>query len=283
MVKRIKSFISVFLVCVIMLSFAGVSVNADEADLYTIRFVDENGTELQSSGWEYGETPSYSGETPTKEADDWYSYEFKGWTPEITEVTGNATYTAVYNSTLIEYIARFVDENGETVAEITYTIETETKKITPPPVPEKEGFDGEWYPNIKYYGTFDPGGMTFTPIYDSLMAIWLDEWSYKNEIGYKESQKLEADGRYIPKDAEIHWFVNGEDVGTGWEYTVEKPTENYTVIVKVLDKNGNVIARSPLPVNVTVRNGFFDKIQWFFETIFDFPFKIIAAIINWLP
>ncbi|MBQ6265199.1 MAG: hypothetical protein IJK60_07105 [Clostridia bacterium] len=95
--------------------------------------------------------------------------------------------------------------------------------------------------------------MTFTPIYDSLRAIWIEDWSYKNEIGYKESQTLEADGRYIPKDAEIHWFVNGEDVGTGWEYTVKKPTKNYTVVVKAIDKNGNIIVRSPYPVNVTVR------------------------------
>ena len=131
------------MVCCVLFSLIGVNVNADTADLYTVKFVDEDGAELQSSEWEYGETPSYSGETPTKEADDWYSYEFKGWTPEITEVTGNATYTATYTATPIEYIARFVDENGETVAEITYTIETETKEITPPPVPEKEGFDGE--------------------------------------------------------------------------------------------------------------------------------------------
>ena len=263
------------MVCCVLLSSTGVSVNATES--YTIRFVDEDGAELQSSGWEYGETPSYSGEDPTKEADDWYSYEFKGWTPEITEATGDAIYTATYTATPIEYIAKFVDENGKTVAEIPYTIET--KEITPPPVPEKKGFYGKWSPEIfyiNYFGAFDPGGMTFTPFYISASTIFIEP-DY-DIISYKETQNYWAVVGDLPvDDFEIHWYVNGEDVGTGWEHTVEKPTENYTVIVKVLDKNGNEIVRSPFPMNVTVRNGFFDKLQWLFETIFYSPFKIIAA------
>ncbi|MBQ9814660.1 MAG: InlB B-repeat-containing protein, partial [Lachnospiraceae bacterium] len=83
---------------------------------YTITFVDEDGTTvLQSGKVLYGETPVYTGETPTKEADAQYTYSFKGWTPEIAEVTGDATYTAVYEQTVNKYTIKFVDEDGSTV------------------------------------------------------------------------------------------------------------------------------------------------------------------------
>ena len=65
---------------------------------YTITFKNEDGTELQSSLVPYGETPVYSGETPTKATDGQYAYEFAGWDIGIVPVTGDAVYTASYNA-----------------------------------------------------------------------------------------------------------------------------------------------------------------------------------------
>ena len=48
-------------------------------------------------------TPEYNGATPTKDFDGKYYYDFKGWTPEITAVTGDATYTAVFEKADINY------------------------------------------------------------------------------------------------------------------------------------------------------------------------------------
>jgi hypothetical protein len=50
-----------------------------------------------------GATPEYNGATPTKAFDGKYYYDFKGWTPEITAVTGDATYTAVFEKADINY------------------------------------------------------------------------------------------------------------------------------------------------------------------------------------
>ena len=80
--------------------------------VYTIKFVDEDGTELQSGEVAYGETPVYNGSTPTKAATAQYTYTFAGWTPTITAVTGEATYKATYTSTVNEYTVIFADWNG---------------------------------------------------------------------------------------------------------------------------------------------------------------------------
>lgn len=53
---------------------------------YTIMFYDDDGTFLKSQTLAYGATPSY---TPEKAG-----HKFTGWTPEITAVVGEASYTA---------------------------------------------------------------------------------------------------------------------------------------------------------------------------------------------
>ena len=63
---------------------------------YTVLFLDEDGTELDRQTVDYGSTPTYQGETPTKESDEQYSYTFAGWSPRIVAVTKDATYTATY-------------------------------------------------------------------------------------------------------------------------------------------------------------------------------------------
>lgn len=79
---------------------------------YKIVFVNANGEQLQTSEVEYGETPAYTGETPTKAADAQYTYSFTGWTPKIARVTGNATYTATFSEKVNEYIITFKNEDG---------------------------------------------------------------------------------------------------------------------------------------------------------------------------
>ena len=82
---------------------------------FTVQFLDYDGTELQSSSVNYGETPAYNGTTPVREADAQYTYTFSGWDPEIAAVTSDQTYTAQYSTTVNQYIVTATAAEGGTV------------------------------------------------------------------------------------------------------------------------------------------------------------------------
>ena len=64
---------------------------------YTVQFVDEAGNVLETKTYHYGDT--VEAPTPTKDADETYTYAFTGWDKEVTAVSGNATYTASFEAT----------------------------------------------------------------------------------------------------------------------------------------------------------------------------------------
>ena len=69
---------------------------SEELRYYTVRFLNEDGTVLQTITAGYGSTPSYTGSDPVK-GDD---YMFIGWQPAIAAVTGDIDYIAQFKSTL---------------------------------------------------------------------------------------------------------------------------------------------------------------------------------------
>ena len=79
---------------------------------YLITFKNYNGTVLQKTNVPYGTMPEYTGTTPTKPRTQQYSYEFVGWSPELTEVAGATTYTAQFKAVLNQYTVVFLDEDG---------------------------------------------------------------------------------------------------------------------------------------------------------------------------
>ena len=134
---------------------------------YTITF--KNGTTtLQTSDVAYGTKPSYTGITPTKTSTTQYTYAFKGWNPTIVSVTGVATYTAVFDSTLRKYSVTF--KNGSTTLQTSevaygskpsYTGSTPTKTST---TQYTYTFKG-WNPTIASV----TDAATYTAVFDSTL------------------------------------------------------------------------------------------------------------------
>ena len=93
-----------------------VAVYEKTTNKYTVKWVDEDGTTLiDQKDYEYGAIPKFEGVEPTKAADAQYTYTFKGWDKDYTEVKGNQTYVAVYEKTTNKYTVKWVDEDGTTL------------------------------------------------------------------------------------------------------------------------------------------------------------------------
>ncbi|MCH5180137.1 MAG: hypothetical protein J1F32_02845 [Erysipelotrichales bacterium] len=87
---------------------------------YVVTWVNYNGDVLEvDEDVEYGTMPSFDSATPTKEGNEEINYIFSGWSPSISEVKGNATYTATFierhNGELIPGADPIVSEDGKTI------------------------------------------------------------------------------------------------------------------------------------------------------------------------
>lgn len=96
--KRSASFLLALVMIFSMFPTFGIHAHAEEGEeaataQYTIRFLNEDGSELQTQLVEEGTVPAYTGEALLKEG-----YAFVGWDPEIVAASADADYTAVFTA-----------------------------------------------------------------------------------------------------------------------------------------------------------------------------------------
>lgn len=145
---------------------------------YNIIWQNWNNTKLQEKSINYGEFPEYTGQTPTKPADQQYSYIFNNWSPEPSEVVCTSTYTATYDQTLRKYTIAWKNGDGN-VIETDYNVSYGETPVYNGSIPTKTStaqfnyvFDETWTPEIGIV----TGDKTYTANFTSILRTYTVDW-----------------------------------------------------------------------------------------------------------
>lgn len=146
----------------------------------TITFNDYNATKLESKTAKTGETPEFTGETPTR-----LGYTFNEWAPAISEARfSDTTYTATY--TRSSYKVSFYDENGTTLLEEKWVNIGDTPTFTGT-LPSKAG---------KHFARWEPTPVAVSNADQQYTAVY--------EINTYTIRFLDANGSAIQTETLTH-------------------------------------------------------------------------------
>lgn len=155
---------------------------------YNITWKNDDGSVIKTDEVAYGETPSFSGDTPTKDSNEQYSFSFKEWSPALSEVKGDATYTATYSSEVRKYTVTWKNYDGsilEIDENVTYGESPSYDGETP--VRNKgQGFTYAftgWSPIVESVHS----DQTYYASFENTPTFCFDTWEYELEEGYSLS------------------------------------------------------------------------------------------------
>ena len=191
---------------------------------YTVKFLNEDGSEISSVVYQYGQTP-VAPTNPTKTSTAEFTYTFAGWDKPIAQVQGDQTYRATFNATKNSYTITWQNEDGSLIDQT--TLEYGVVPTHADPVKENTAeytytFAG-WTPNVVAVTGDATYRATFSAAKNSYTITW------QNEDGSQIDQTTVEYG-IIPTHADPVKTSTGEYTYTfaGWTPNVVAVTGNAT-------------------------------------------------------
>jgi len=175
---------------------------------YVVKFQNWNGTIISNKTYHYGDKVT-APSTPTRDADNAYTYTFAGWDKTVVDCAGNTTYTATYTPIFIDYTIVFKNWNGSVLSTKTYHY---GDKVAVPADPTKESdntytydFAG-WDKSVVDCAGATTYTATYNPIYIDYIIVFNDwngelissnTYHYGDVVELPEEPTKEKDGYYI--------------------------------------------------------------------------------------
>ena len=210
-----------------------------EVPKHTVKFVNWDGTELQSSEVACGDIPEYTGAEPEKEATAKYTYYFAGWDPDISAVTQDAAYTATFNGEINKYTVTFAADEGSDAEYVTVNY---GDSVAEPEAPEKKSFTfAGWYADKSLETPFDFSSEIVgdTTIYAKWIPVVYTvkadvKWTKGGEDAGISVQRSAADETSLDHLEGIK--IDGKELVKGTDYKAEQGSGVITVKAAALEK-----------------------------------------------
>ena len=171
----------------------------DSVRKYTIKWLDEDGSVLDTEEYEYNAVPSYKNGTPTKASTEDTVYTFDGWNPEIVPVTESTEYTATYKDSARKYTIKWLDEDGSLLREDTVEYGTMPNYGANPTKAADAQYTytfKDWTPEVKtvtgdatYKATYTKEANIYNVTYDLDGGEWTET---TNEFPYEYKATVEV-------------------------------------------------------------------------------------------
>ena len=228
---------------------------------YTITWKDESGTILDVTKARYGAVPSYTGTEPSKASTAQYDYYFNGWSPSLTAITGDVTYTAVYGSQTRSYSVTWLNYDG-TTSEYDMNVLYGTHPTYDSAAPVKPANGYYEYRFVRWMNYSDSvtvtGDMTFTAVFEEYQVIFeiffIHYNGEKTMVNYRLSSPVitEPDAYLgVPKGCAAYWSYYQLD---------GRPNNNVSLVCKsYLDYSAVPQTSSMVSANGSARMSFGDS------------------------
>ncbi len=231
-------------------------------DQYTVKFVDEDGTGLSSASYGYGTAAAdiVKPADPTKDADAQFTYTFNGWSPAVTDVTGDATYTATYSSTVNKYDVSV----GGVVTNVEYGVSV-TFKAPTDVVSETENDTQVWAVGTTYdgIGVTDEFTCTVTNAFSFAWDILATNYWYETSSLTHGLINGAPDNGWLPAGTNFTLTAVADDgyAFTGWTGDTIGCSESGASLTVTMNRKRTIGATFEKTTGYTIS----PKVNWFVE------------------